>query len=180
MKDLMVDLETLSTNSNALILSISAVQFDFETGEVGKEFNIRPSIQQQIVKGAHIDGGTLEWWIMNNLEAFGELRTIICKPVEDVITELNAFIKDNNIENIWGNGCTFDNVILRNMYLRHSRVFPLPFWADRDVRTVRDIYGIDIREVEFKGTKHKGIDDCKFQIDYITNKNYRKGRGNGY
>lgn len=175
MKDLMLDLETLSTSSNALILSISAVQFDFHTGEIGKEFNFRPSIQQQIVKGAAIDGNTLEWWLMDNLEAFGELRKIICKPVDEVISELNEFIRTNDIQTIWGNGCTFDNVILRNMYLRHSKVFPLNYFVDRDVRTIVDVFNIERNDIVFKGIKHNSIDDCKHQIRYITDKTIRKG-----
>lgn len=174
MKDLMLDLETFSTSSNALILSISAVQFDFETGKIGKEFNIRPNINEQIVKGAVLDGNTIEWWIFQNKDAFSELSKIVCSPVDVVTTLFNEFIRDNEIQTIWGNGCTFDNVILRNMYNRHSKAFPLNYWADRDVRTVRDIFGIDTREVKFEGIKHNGIDDCKFQIEYLTNKKYRK------
>jgi len=175
MKHCMLDLETFSTNSNGLILSISAVQFDKETGEIGNTFNMRPSIQQQIVKGAHLDGNTIEWWIFQNKDAFSELSKITCDSVENVVNAFNEFIKDNNIEFIWGNGCTFDNVILRNMYLRHSKVFPLGFWCDRDVRTIVDEYKIDRGLVEFKGIRHNGLDDCKHQIEYITNKTYRKG-----
>ena len=173
MTDLMVDLETFSTDSNALILSISAVQFDFESGEIGKEIAIGVNIHQQIVKGAHIDGNTVEWWLQQDLAAFSSIKGMYRKPVEEVINEFNNFMLECGTKNIWGNGCTFDNVILRNMYKRHSKVFPLEFWADRDVRTVRDIFGIDTRLVPFTGIKHKGVDDCKYQIEYITNKTYR-------
>jgi len=38
MKHVMVDLETLSLNNNAVVVSISAVEFDLETGELGKTF----------------------------------------------------------------------------------------------------------------------------------------------
>ena len=34
MKDVMVDLETLATSADAVILSIGAVRFDLETGEI--------------------------------------------------------------------------------------------------------------------------------------------------
>lgn len=176
LEDLMVDLETLSTDSNGLILSISAVQFDFETGEIGSIFNMGVNIHQQIVKGAHLDGNTIEWWLQQDTSAFANVRGMYRRPVDEVINEFNCFIVDNKIKNMWGNGCTFDNVMLRNMYKRHSRVFPLEFWADRDVRTVVDIFGIDRREIPFTGTKHNGVDDCRYQIEYITNKTYRKGR----
>lgn len=176
MKDLMLDLETFSTDSNALILSISAVQFDFESGKVGKEIAIGCNIHQQIVKGAHLDGNTIEWWLQQDLAAFTSIKGMYRKPIEEVIKDFNDFMEECETENLWGNGCTFDNVILRNMYKRHSREFPLKYWADRDVRTVRDIFGIDTREIPFTGIKHNGVDDCKYQIEYITNKIYRKGR----
>ena len=35
----MIDIETLGTGVNAVITSISAVQFDLATGETGKEFH---------------------------------------------------------------------------------------------------------------------------------------------
>ena len=39
MKDIMLDLETLSLDNNAVVVSIGAVKFDLATGETGETFN---------------------------------------------------------------------------------------------------------------------------------------------
>ena len=42
---IMVDLETMGRNSNAVICSIGAVEFDINTGQTGREFFAKVDIQ---------------------------------------------------------------------------------------------------------------------------------------
>ncbi|EON3121769.1 3'-5' exoribonuclease, partial [Escherichia coli] len=60
---LMIDLETMGTNTNAPIVVIGAVFFDPQTGEIGPVFYIVISLTDAMNTGAVPDGGTIEWWL---------------------------------------------------------------------------------------------------------------------
>lgn len=171
MNHVMIDLETLDTGSNSVILTISAVQFDLNTGKLGKEFEIGVYIDQQKDNGGTISENTQKWWdLPDQAEARKVLASIMTHPVDTVLKEFNIWLvglnQSLNDIKLWGNGATFDNVILRNLYFREKVPFILPFWCDNDVRTLVTLANGDTREYKFTGTKHKGIDDCKHQINY--------------
>ena len=48
-----------------------------------------------------------------------------------------------NTVGVWGNGATFDCTILRNTYQRHNIECPWAFWAERDLRTIVDVSGLN-------------------------------------
>ena len=172
MNHLMLDIETMSTDNNALVVSISAVQFDMTTGEIGAEFEIGLDQKQQLEKGAEMDIETVNWWSKQDKEAIEALSRIVPRDVDEALKQFNDFIKLNfkpiSKIKLWGNGATFDNVIVRNLYKRHSIDFVIPYYADMDVRTLCYLKKINPRSFEFKGIKHNGIDDCKHQINYCT------------
>lgn len=171
MLDLMLDLETLSTDSNALVTTISAVQFDKKTGEIGKEFEIGLRWDEQQSKGASLDVKTIEWWLTQSKDAQKTMMRKRQVNVNEALQSFNSWIGESfsnefNAVKLWGNGVGFDNTILRSLYKRHDVEFVLPYWCDNDVRTWVSIKGINPREFEFEGVKHRGIDDCKHQIKY--------------
>lgn len=167
----MIDIETLSTNSNGLVISISAIEFDLMTGNIGREFETGLKLKDQIAKGAVIDIDTVMWWLDQSKEAQKSLLSLVDEfHVEIALDNFNIWLdelecKNKNIR-LWGNGATFDNVIVRNLYERHGITFNLPFWCDRDVRTLVDLADIQTKDYKFDGIKHNGIDDCLHQIKY--------------
>lgn len=56
-----LDIETLATTSNAVVLSIGAVEV-YEDGRMGREFYTRLDIDSQIKAGRVVSGDTLRWW----------------------------------------------------------------------------------------------------------------------
>ncbi|MDE9484396.1 3'-5' exonuclease, partial [Xenorhabdus bovienii] len=81
----------------------------------------------------------------------------------------------------WGNGSSFDNVILRNFYERANYRVPWRWYADRDVRTIvqlgRDI-GYDPKtDMPFTGERHNALDDAIHQAQYVS-AIYQKLMGN--
>lgn len=124
MNNLMIDLETMGKNKDAPIVSIGAVFFTPETGDIGQEFYAVVSLDSAMKQGATPDGDTILWWLKQSPEA----RAAICiddtLSISDALSELNHFINrhaDNTkYLKVWGNGATFDNVILRGAY-RASR-----------------------------------------------------------
>ena len=171
MYDLMIDIETLATDSNALVCSISAIQFNLDTGQIGEKFEIGLNWDEQISKGAVVDMGTVRWWLSQDKQAQNSLLSLSCSNVNNALNDFNRWLADtfkSSFSNIrlWGNGATFDNVIVENLFKRHNVEFFIRFWNHRDVRTLVDVSNIDLRTFIFEGIKHNGLDDCKHQIKY--------------
>lgn len=73
---------------------------------------------------------------------------------------------------LWGNGCSFDNVILRRAYALTDTPFAVPFWNDRDVRTMVELgksVGINPRyDIPFEGDMHNALSDARHQVKYVS------------
>jgi hypothetical protein len=170
MNHIMMDIETFGTDSNSVILSISAVEFDLVTGEVGKTFEVAMDVQEQLRYGRIIEPDTVAWWMGQSKEAINATFRLNRISVVKALNDFNQWIKDLGVPakdiKLWGNGVGFDCILTRNLYKAAGVEFILPYWCDNDVRTLVTLGGIDTRNFEFVGTKHYGIDDCKHQIKY--------------
>jgi len=171
MIDVMLDIETLGTDSNSVIVSISAVVFDLQTGKIGGEYEVGVNILEQLLNGGVIDTSTIGWWVTQSAVAKQALTNIIPQDLDGVLKSFNTWLAASTTGqlkdvHIWGNGTVFDNVIVRNLYKRSGVSFVLPYWCDMDVRTLVAVAGINTKSFKFEGTKHCGIDDCKHQIKY--------------
>ena len=61
--DVMIDMETLSTNPDCVILTIGAVRFDPMGTGVAEKLELRPEIDSQTEEfDIHINPDTLRWW----------------------------------------------------------------------------------------------------------------------
>lgn len=171
MRDIMVDIETLGTDSNSVIVSISAVAFDITNGKSGKSFEVGITILEQTLYGGQIDNDTMQWWSNQSKDAKKALTRVTPRTVEQALLGFNKWLVDTvsvdlKDTKLWGNGSNFDNVLIRNLYRRHNIDFVLPYWCDNDVRTLVTLANINTRDYKFEGIKHNGIDDCKHQIKY--------------
>ncbi|HIB2609191.1 TPA: 3'-5' exoribonuclease domain-containing protein, partial [Escherichia coli] len=132
---LMIDLETMGKNPDAPIISIGAIFFDPQTGEMGPEFSKTIDLE---TAGGVIDRDTIKWWLKQSREAQSAILTDEI-PLDDALLQLREFIDENSGEffvQVWGNGATFDNVILRRSYERQGIPCPWRYTNDRDVRTM--------------------------------------------
>ena len=170
----MIDLETLGTGSNSVVVSVGLVAFNISTGEILAELDIGLNLNQQIKTGGVIDGDTLEFHFAQAPDSIQKMAQRKVLDVKEGLDLISNFIKANNITTLWGNGATFDNVILRNLYARHLKVFPLGFWTDRDLRTAVDIYNIEVGAVPFEGIRHYCLDDARHQVKILTDKSLRR------
>lgn len=143
MKHIMLDLETLSTENNAVILSIGACKFDPNGEDTYEDFSspeksfivyIDPEEQQK--NGGHISWPTVNWWFRQSEEARRFLiDTEKYVGVEKALYDFSVFC--GKADYIWGNASTFDNIILRNLYARSGNKFPFPYQGDKCYRTFR-------------------------------------------
>ncbi|WP_074460701.1 exonuclease, partial [Escherichia coli] len=69
---LMIDLETMGKNPDAPIISIGAIFFDPQTGDMGPEFSKTVDLE---TAGGVIDRDTIKWWLKQSREAQSAIMT---------------------------------------------------------------------------------------------------------
>ena len=167
MKDLMIDLETLGTNSDAPIISIGACFFDINSGEIGEKFDIDIEWSSAMAFGTP-SAQTIQWWMQQETEA--RLKAISGKiDLPSAIEYFTKFFEENGDKNtiVWGNGSTFDIVILENAYRAVGYEPPWKFWNVNDVRTIRRFSHIDMKKKSFPGIEHVALHDAIHQAEYV-------------
>ncbi|EOP3353146.1 RecE family exodeoxyribonuclease, partial [Escherichia coli] len=100
---LMIDLETMGKNPDAPIISIGAIFFDPQTGDMGPEFSKTIDLE---TAGGVIDRDTIKWWLKQSREAQSAIMTDEI-PLDDALLQLREFIDENSGEffvQVWGNG----------------------------------------------------------------------------
>lgn len=166
----MVDLETMGNVSNSAILSIGAVEFDINTGETGKEFYSKIDLQSCLDRGLVVNADTIKWWLVQNENARIAVAVGDGKNLTQVLYEFKLFLEElgANTVQFWGNGITFDGVILSEAYRACKLKEPWNFRNERDVRTLVSFAPYIKEHYPAMGTAHNPIDDCKYQIGYCT------------
>lgn len=158
--DVMLDLETLGTGSKAVILSIGAIEFDVRNSKLGRQFYVNVDPQSCVDAGMTIDVATVMWWLGQSEQARKDLTAGTKYKLADC---LDAFFKwYPKGAQLWGNGATFDNVILSNAYLAVKKDKPWLYSADRCYRTLKAIHS-DVSMNAFEGTAHNALADAKHQ-----------------
>ncbi|HAW0256402.1 TPA: exonuclease [Escherichia coli] len=168
---LMIDLETMGKNPDAPIISIGAIFFDPQTGDMGPEFSKTIDLN---TAGGVIDRDVIKWWLKQSREAQSAIMTDEI-PLDDALLQLREFIDENSGEffvQVWGNGANFDNTILRRSYERQGIPCPWRYYNDRDVRTIVELgkaIDFDARTaIPFEGEHHNALDDARYQAKYVS------------
>jgi len=176
--DIMVDLETLGLSKNAPIVSIGAVAFDINTGEILNKFYTRVEwVNDQ--KDRPLDRDTVKWWLKQSSEAQNELINsegvlklkLALKRLDEFFGQFKTPEGNSKPCTIWANGATFDAVILDDAYQNQAkRMPPWGFRNIRDCRTLKDIgetLGMNFYKMfQMTGEAHNALDDCLFQIEW--------------
>ena len=68
---------------------------------------------------------------------------------------------------MWGNGATFDNVILRSSYKAIGQEAPWKFYDDRCYRTLKSLANIPMVQID-EATPHFALDDARVQAQHVT------------
>ncbi|MCZ9131690.1 3'-5' exoribonuclease [Escherichia albertii] len=168
---MMIDLETMGKNPDAAVISIGAIFFDPQTGNIGPEFSKTIDLD---TAGGVIDRDTVKWWLKQSREAQSAILADEI-PLDNALLQLREFIDENSGEffvQVWSNGTSFDNVILRRSYERQGIPCPWHYCNDRDVRTIVELGGamdFDARTaIPFEGERHNALDDARYQAKYVS------------
>lgn len=175
-RHLMIDLETMGKKANAPIVSIGAVFFNPATGSTGGEFYVSVSLESSMLFGGNPDAETIIWWLKQSPEARSAITMNDALTLVDALELLSDFISENSDVGsdvqVWGNGASFDNVILRSSYDRAEIECPWKYWNDRDVCTMVLLgkeFGFDPKHVmPFDGVAHNALADARHQVKYVS------------
>lgn len=168
MKDVMIDIETMSCGSNPVITQIAACYFNRFTGELiyghdGGVFMMNIDITDSLRKGFVIDGDTLKWWLQRTPTFLED-----AKPLDDVLRCFYVFL--GRATSVWSHS-SFDAPKLANLFERCGRTLP---WNKRVLRDLRTLYYLadydrvpsDQREADDDGV-HDGLSDCVYQCKEV-------------
>ena len=168
---LMIVLKTMGTSPDAPIISIGAIFYDPQTGDMGPEFSKTIDLE---TAGGVIDRGAIKYWWKQSREAQSAIMTDEI-PLDDALLQLREFIDENSGEffvQIWGKEANFNNVILRRSYERQGIPCPWSYYNDRDVRTIVELgkaIDFDARTaIPFEGERHNALDDARYQAKYVS------------
>lgn len=167
--DLMIDLETLGTRSDAVILSIGAVEFDIFQNQLGSEFYVNIDTESCLTFGLTMDERTINWWKTQSNAAKNALAYPVPVSLMNGLMMLSEFMYGKKYC-VWGNGPAFDNIILKNAFRAVNLKCPWLYRNDRCFRTIKSIHNtvfphVSI-EVELEGVKHNALYDAKVQAMY--------------
>jgi hypothetical protein len=139
--DIMVDLETLSSAPNACIVSIGATVFSsigqFMAGVHNFYSVVDPKSSQRL--GGSIDADTVKWWAQQSDGARAVFSSPDAVHLMHALGEFRRFCARFERPRIWGNGASFDNVVLRCAYEEVSRPVPWEWRDDRCYRTLKNL-----------------------------------------
>lgn len=188
MKHFMVDIETLSTAVNAVVLSVGAVEFDPITGEIKRRFYGELDLSEQ--KQRHISADTVQWWFKQSVENQKSIDIILKENrwkngVEFVLHRFKEFIwgyanflADTNSRNkgyekiaVWACDPDFDLAILANLYEEHNLSVPWKYSEPKSVRTVRTLAELHSIGLPRDNASHNALEDCIRQVAEIAELN---------
>lgn len=164
--NVMLDLETMGKGPAAAIVAIGAVVFDITTGEFGSTYYNRVDLESSVACGGVIDPSTVIWWLEQGDEARLEIARKDGIHIADALHSFAAWMHEHTHDaEVWGNGATFDNVILRGAYTRNRTDAPWEWWNDRCYRTVKAQHR-DVPMVRL-GTHHNALSDAISQAQHL-------------
>lgn len=171
--NVMIDIETLSKNNDAFVLSIGMAAFDdlnvVDTDGIAIDMNYGYG---------HIDPDTVKWWAGQSEAARHFSFSGTAWPYE-AAAKMRNFLDSYGGKNalVWANSPSFDLVILKNWWRnmptsrngaalpRPPGDFPVTYKQERDMRTIKyiaDQLGIDLTDL-WTGVAHNPIEDAAMQ-----------------
>ena len=157
----MIDLETLSTNPNATILTVGGVKFDpYTMAEPSQGMYFRVDVDSQTEMGRDVMQETVNWWSKQPKEISDEAFSDDNRAsLDDMIKKINKF--SVGVDVFWCQGPLFDYAILQDIYKQLGYPVPWQYWQIRDSRTVFSLLPRDFGQV--RTGAHNALADCDYQ-----------------
>lgn len=164
-----IDMETLSTEHNAALLSIGAVIHDFGTGQQVDTFYANITPESSIAAGLDVSESTKAWWAKQG-QAAQDVLSVDQRPLRDVLIEFGMWLAGHGVQYAIGNGPRADNQWLESACKAVGMQSPIKYWGDLDMRTLTfigtHILGLDHWHNTFKGVKHNALHDAINEAEF--------------
>ena len=163
MTNIMLDLETLGTKPDSVILSIGAAAFNEET--IINEFYTTINLKSCVEMGLKMYPDTVCWWANHSDAAKrGVFESQVTLP--SALSEFSAWVKSisDDVVRMWGNGEDFDNVVLREAYHKAGvppSLIPWHFKNNMSYRTLKNL--LPNIKIDRVGEHHNALDDARSQ-----------------
>jgi hypothetical protein len=180
--DIMIDLETLGTTADAVIVSIGAVAFNLDAGTVlqgDERASFYVVLDTETQPRRHISADTLAWWMCqsdaaravfdraNPVQHHFPARTALSALndwVRQVVLQANAQHKDLRV---WSNGADFDLPMLAHACRTFNVPRPWLPYAGRCYRTYKNLPGARQVAMLRGGVHHNALDDAIDQAQHL-------------
>lgn len=170
-----IDLETLDTGANSVVLSAGLVKFNPKNLDEpfdGIHIKFDPFDQRKM--GRTISQDTINWWGRQDPkiieDAMGpEGRVPTKEAIEKIIEWFSVlYSEDHNqgpifISEVWGQGYGFDMTILKTLFDQYGYELPWKYFQERDSRTLFKLAPQDPRPAEGKNALHNALSDAYYQ-----------------
>ena len=171
--NVMVDLETLGTSSNSVILSIGAVVF------FPDELCLDLSVEQRQVseqtfyveidpnQGRQIDISTLKWWFTQETKCPINGQVQLGQALQDFVNWL-AMVSEGDFDRLimWANGTDFDISLLGSAFAQFGAKPVWKYSNVRDYRTVVKMFGSEVEKPD-GAVAHNALADAQWQVSYL-------------
>jgi len=162
----MVDLETLGTAADAVILSIGAVRFDLDSDKIDDAgFYASVSVESNLDYKRRVQEDTLIWWMKQTPEA----HAVFNEPKVALPTALCDFsdwlATDDHF--MWSMGADFDLPMLAHAFRTCTIEIPWAFWNSRCARTYKNLPAARNVKVPRTGTHHNALQDAIHQAKLV-------------
>lgn len=170
-KHVMIDTETLGSNSCAPVVQIGMAFFTVEGITLQSQLTID---FDDAIKHGVVDGSTIKWWLQQSREAQNTLF-VNPKGIVEVADIMEKLLEAQNANFYWSHA-TFDFPILQSMFRSLNRKYPLPYRRCYDLRTLEYLAG-PIEWDKREGVYHNALDDATYQAKHAIKllNNIKKG-----
>lgn len=161
MNHLMLDIETLDTQSSAVVLQVGWVTFDL-LGHLSAPTQWTMDIQEQINQGRTISASTLKFWMeQSDIARQQVFDPTVSYNVQQLRERLRMMLYGSPIKHVWAHGPAFDIATLKSLLGEE----PWDFRSLRDTRTLAMLAPHIERPAA--AVKHNAGDDALAQAKWV-------------
>lgn len=166
MTHVMLDLETMSTRADGIIVSIGACKFNLATAEIDDNgFYASVSMQSNLELVRHLSEDTFLWWLRQSAAA----QAVFHEPkltLPAALRELSDWFETDTFE-VVSNGADFDLPMLAHAFDQCGIEIPWRFWNSRCFRTYKTLPGAKQVPAPQVGVKHNALSDAVSQAQHM-------------
>lgn len=174
--NIMIDIETLGTSADAVVLSVGMVEMNYRkiTNALYLEVG---DISDQLSRGRTVSQSTINWWTQQSEAAKKVLRPTSDRGSEQLSHTLGTerllrgimgwepFATSGHTYSVWGNGAAFDNAIMEHLFGMYGLECPWSFRDNMCYRTLRTLVP-SVSTLE-NPCPHDALQDATYQMKHL-------------